>query len=143
MSFGNSIPLSASPSSYRGCSSAAIHSPRSPRVRRPVDAACISACRQLERTVESVADLLPVSGVTRAFRHQTGCRQITLYLCHVMLGVSQAKIARIFGMPRTTVRESCQAVENRRDDLHLDIVLEIIGRLAVRNIQSAGARDEA
>lgn len=139
MSFENSIPLSAGPSSFSGSASAALRRQRPPRIRRPVDPASIAACRRLERTVESVADLLPVSGVTRALKHQTSCRQITLYLCHVVLGVSQAKIARIFGMPRTTVRDSCQAVENRRDDLHLDIVLEIIGRLAARNIQSAGA----
>ena len=109
------------------------------RVRRQSLSSADARCRHLERMVESVADLLPLAGIVRAGAKAGSSRKITLYLCHVMLGVSQVKLAKIFGLSRTVVREACQSIENRRDDRHLDDVLEIVGRLARDAVSSHGA----
>ncbi|WP_137135350.1 hypothetical protein [Rhizobium sp. FKY42] len=89
-------------------------------------------CLQMEHMVLGIEDLLPIVSRSRDRIRERNSRLITLYLCHVVLGISQVKLARIFGLSRTSVRETCQAVENSRDDLHLDVVLEIVGRLGAR-----------
>lgn len=142
MTFRNAVPFSdarfkqlASLSKARSKHAACNGKPQS-------DPVLTRQCRLLEKMVENVVDLLPASGLCRV-RSNANCRQITLYLCHVSLGVSQVKIARIFGISRTVVRKACQAIENRRDDRHLDDILEIIGRLANHAALSAQVRDDS
>ena len=42
-------------------------------------------------------------------------RQLAMYLMHVVLGRSYAKIGRFFGRDRTTVSHACARIEDRRD----------------------------
>lgn len=110
--------------------------------QRQADSSLARHCRMLEQMVEHIVDLLPVAGISQVRSRASSSRQVTLYLCHVALGVSQVKIARIFAISRTVVRHSCQTIENRRDDRHLDDVLEIIGRLARNAVLRSEACDD-
>jgi chromosomal replication initiation ATPase DnaA len=51
-------------------------------------------------------------------------RQIAMYLCHVGLGMSLARVARAFDRDRSTVAHGCHAVEDRRDDPDFDAWME-------------------
>lgn len=118
--------------------SQAFHSGKRARSRLPSPprSRLLHHCLQMEHTVLAIEDLLPIVSRSRDRIRERNSRLITLYLCHVVLGLSQVTIARIFGISRTSVREACQAVENSRDDHHLDVVLEIVGRLGARFAQS-------
>ncbi len=43
-------------------------------------------------------------------------RQVAMYLAHVALEMSLARIAAAFGRDRSTVSHACHLVEDRRDD---------------------------
>ncbi len=51
-------------------------------------------------------------------------RQVAMYLCHVGLGMSLARVARAFDRDRSTVAHGCHMVEDRRDDADFDAWLE-------------------
>lgn len=51
-------------------------------------------------------------------------RHVSMYLCHVALGMSLARVARSFEKDRSTVAYGCQQVENRRDDPDFDQWIE-------------------
>jgi chromosomal replication initiation ATPase DnaA len=48
-------------------------------------------------------------------------RQLAIYLSHVLLERPQDIVADLFSRDRTTIAHSCQTVEDRRDDLRLEI----------------------
>ena len=54
-------------------------------------------------------------------------RQISMYLCHVIFGISMQDVGSIFDRDRTTVAHACEVVEDHRDDRQFDIMLEFIG----------------
>ncbi|WP_312222927.1 hypothetical protein [Rhizobium rhizoryzae] len=133
MLFDDSISASAS-AFLSHDRSQAFHSGKMARsgLPSPPRSRLLHHCLQMEHTVLAIEDLLPIVSRSRHRVRERNSRLITLYLCHVVLGLSQVAIARIFGISRTSVREACQAVENSRDDHHLDVVLEIVGRLGAR-----------
>ena len=47
-------------------------------------------------------------------------RHIAIYLTHVALGMSLARVARAFGRDRSTVAYACHLVEDKRDDSDFD-----------------------
>ncbi|WP_442756344.1 helix-turn-helix domain-containing protein [Methylocystis sp. JAN1] len=47
-------------------------------------------------------------------------RQLAVYLHHVALGASLSACARAFARDRATVRHACAAIEDLRDDPHVD-----------------------
>ena len=51
-------------------------------------------------------------------------RQMSMYLLHTTLGVSLSLVARAFNRDRSTVAHACNAVENMREDLALDELIE-------------------
>ena len=53
-------------------------------------------------------------------------RQVAMYLCHVLLGMSLIEVGKVFGRDRTTVSHACNVVEDRRDDAGFDKVLSKI-----------------
>ncbi|MCP5432292.1 MAG: chromosomal replication initiator DnaA [Alphaproteobacteria bacterium] len=53
-------------------------------------------------------------------------RQVAMYLCHVVFGMSLTEVGRAFGRDRTTAAHACRLVEDLRDDALLDAWL---GRL--------------
>ncbi|WP_300379239.1 helix-turn-helix domain-containing protein [Henriciella sp.] len=51
-------------------------------------------------------------------------RQVAMYLCHVVLGMSLARIATAMGRDRSTVAHGCHRVEDFRDDPEIDAWLD-------------------
>lgn len=51
-------------------------------------------------------------------------RQVSMYLAHVVFGLSLTEVGKIFERDRTTVSHACGVVEDRRDDPIFDRVLE-------------------
>ena len=63
-------------------------------------------------------------------------RQVAMYIAHVVLRLTQTEVGRGFGRDRTTVAHACQVVEDLRDDLEFDEIvqkLELIAHAAFRN----------
>jgi hypothetical protein len=53
-------------------------------------------------------------------------RQISMYLAHIVFGISLSRIAKHFGRDRTTVGHACALVEDLRDDRVLDGELDFL-----------------
>ena len=51
-------------------------------------------------------------------------RHVSMYLCHVGLGMSLSQVARAFDRDRSTVAHGCHLIEDRRDDPDFDDWLE-------------------
>ncbi|WP_457582649.1 helix-turn-helix domain-containing protein [Ensifer canadensis] len=88
-------------------------------------------CRLVQNlTAEAVrlaADRIPVLRDRR--RARCHVRQIAMYVCHVVLQISQGDIANAFERDRTTVRHACSVVEDQRDVAEFDTFVETIERL--------------
>ncbi|WP_377295729.1 helix-turn-helix domain-containing protein [Rhizobium sp. SGZ-381] len=57
-------------------------------------------------------------------------RQISMYVCHVSLGIPQSEIGEAFGRDRTTVGHACAVVEERRENAAFDDFVATIERIA-------------
>lgn len=77
--------------------------------------------------VQLAASRMPLLGDSR--RARCHVRQIAMYVCHVVLQISQGEIAIAFERDRTTVRHACSVVEDRRDVADFDAFVETIERL--------------
>jgi hypothetical protein len=82
-------------------------------------------CRQLGSLT---ADAFAVSvdelrAPSRRTRPVAFARQSAMYLAHVTLGLSYSATGRLFDRDRTTAAHACRLVEDRRDDLAIDLVL--------------------
>jgi chromosomal replication initiation ATPase DnaA len=51
-------------------------------------------------------------------------RQVAMYLTHVAFGMSLQRVAQAFSRDRSTVAYACHAIEDRRDDPHIDDMLD-------------------
>ncbi len=51
-------------------------------------------------------------------------RHIAIYITHVALGMSLARVARAFDRDRSTIAYACRLVEDKRDDPDFDDWLE-------------------
>lgn len=58
-------------------------------------------------------------------------RQIAMYLAHVGFGLSMAEIGRAFGRDRTTVLHACHLIEDRRDEVRFDQLLDHLEQAAM------------
>lgn len=88
-------------------------------------------CR-LVQNLTADAVLLAAGGIPLlrdSRRAKCHVRQIAMYVCHVVLQISQNDIAHAFERDRTTVRHACSVVEDRRDIADFDAFLETIERL--------------
>lgn len=56
-------------------------------------------------------------------------QQIAMYVCHVVLRLTMADIARGFGRDRTTVGYACARVEDRRDEHAFDTLVGAVERV--------------
>lgn len=63
---------------------------------------------------------------TRRCASVAQARQVAMYLSHVVYGVSLASVGRQFGRDRTTAAHACRQIEDRRDDLRFDRLLDEI-----------------
>ncbi|HOV04511.1 MAG TPA: helix-turn-helix domain-containing protein [Hyphomicrobiales bacterium] len=87
-------------------------------------------CRAVERAVAD-AFRLPVTALrapTRCLARIALARQVAMYLCHVVLGLTLAEIGDHFGRDRTTVSHACRVVEDRRDEAAFDRLVQELER---------------
>lgn len=103
--------------------------PLAPGVR-PVCAAIRQLTEELYRAIGGMGG----QGVDRR-RALCHVRQISMYVCHVSLGLSFTDIGRAFGRDRTTVAHACQVVEDRRDDKAYDGFVAALERVAARLVE--------
>jgi hypothetical protein len=97
---------------------------------------------QLTKQAVSHAWAVPEDELRAATRRRAPvatARQIAMYLCHVVFGLSFAEIGRQFYRDRTTVAYACECIEDRRDDAEFDLMLDRI-ELAVRAVSALAER---
>ncbi len=61
---------------------------------------------------------VPLAQLTMAGRQRASvafARQMAMYLCHVVGGLSMREVSVEFGRERSTVSHACHAIEDRRD----------------------------
>lgn len=68
-------------------------------------------------------------------------RQVAMYLAHVGFGATYSDVGRAFRRDRTTAAHACRVVEERRDDLRIDALLERLECACVAACQSANRAD--
>lgn len=64
-------------------------------------------------------------------------RQVSMYLAHVAVGMSLARVAQAFDRDRSTVAHACQIIEDRRDDPAFEAWIETLED-GVRTLQPLG-----
>lgn len=69
-------------------------------------------------------------------------RQVAMYLAHVTCGLTFTQIGAMFGRDRTTVAHACAVVEDRRDDLQFDRVVQMMEN-AVLNMLCFPSRERS
>lgn len=55
-------------------------------------------------------------------------RQLAMYIAHARLGMKLVEIGQLFGRDRTTVAHACRLIEDRRDELDIDFMIDCIER---------------
>lgn len=63
---------------------------------------------------------------TRSELRIAAARQLAMYLCHTLLGLSMTEVGRYFGRDRTTVAHACALIEDSRDDRRIDVDIEML-----------------
>ncbi|MGQ3211586.1 MAG: helix-turn-helix domain-containing protein [Shinella sp.] len=117
-----------------------------PRVRRrmsgqaaPVVVPAV-ACRIVRQLVLEMTAMASERPLWRRDSRRSTChvRQIAMYVCHVVLRLSQSDIGVAFGRDRTTVGHACNRVEDRRDDVAFDAFVSAIERVVQSVFGPAG-----
>ncbi len=100
----------------------------SPAKNRGPDASrhCRPVRQALEPAVAAVFDvsLSQLRASTRGSQRVAFARQVTMYLAHVVLGLSLTEVGGLFARDRTTVAHACAAIEDLRDDPLFDAQLD-------------------
>jgi chromosomal replication initiation ATPase DnaA len=55
-------------------------------------------------------------------------RQVAMYLSRTHLGLSLTATGAFFGRDRTTAAHACRVVEQKRDDPHIDAIVDVLER---------------
>jgi hypothetical protein len=61
-------------------------------------------------------------------------RHVAIYLSHVAFGLNYTDTGRVFGRDRTTVRYACAAIEDRRDDMRFDTLLNVLEAALIESV---------
>jgi hypothetical protein len=98
------------------------------------------ACRIVRQLVLEMTAMASDRPLWRRDSRRSTChvRQIAMYVCHVVLRLSQADIGVAFGRDRTTVGHACNRVEDRRDDVAFDAFVSAIERVVLSVFGPAG-----
>lgn len=98
------------------------------------------ACRIVRQLVLEMTAMAGERPLWRRDGRRTTChvRQIAMYVCHVVLRLSQSDIGAAFGRDRTTVGHACNVVEDRRDDAAFDAFVSAIERVVLSVFGPAG-----
>ncbi|MCH9764623.1 MAG: chromosomal replication initiator DnaA [Alphaproteobacteria bacterium] len=109
-------------------------------LRQPMSSRPRIVCAYRKIIESAVSQVFAISLVdlgqqTRGQAHVASARQVAMYLAHVACGLSFTEIGGLFKRDRTTVAHACSVVEDRRDDVLFDSVLELL-ECAVLNMAS-------
>jgi len=82
----------------------------------------------LSRVVASIyeVDTTLITAPSRGNANVALARQIAMYLTHVSCGLTLTEVGRQFGRDRTTVAYACEVVEERREDVSFDQMIELL-----------------
>jgi chromosomal replication initiation ATPase DnaA len=99
-------------------------------VRRRRVPRCSWRCEALAALVAERLVVTPSEILSKSRRSATAAfaRQVAMYLAHVSFGANMSEIGRAFGRDRTTAAHACRLVEERRDDPHIDALLQGLER---------------
>lgn len=99
-----------------------------------------TACRIVRQLVVEMTALAGDRPLWRRDTRRSTChvRQISMYVCHVVLRLSMADIGACFGRDRSTVGHACNVVEDRRDDAAFDAFVAAIERVVLSVFGPAG-----
>ncbi|WP_319005504.1 helix-turn-helix domain-containing protein [Pararhizobium sp. YC-54] len=102
-------------------------------------------CRLVRQVTAEMVMLVGERVPLRRDRRRTSChvRQISMYVCHVILQISLTDIGYSFGRDRTTVSHACNVVEDRRDDRAFDDFIAALERVVTCFFGAPGGRDHA
>ncbi len=67
-------------------------------------------------------------------------RQSAMYLAHVSLGLNFTEAGRAFGRNRRTAARACRAIEDRREESHLNAMLAHLEQALRRNAEAMSER---
>ncbi len=100
-------------------------------------------CRVVRQLTAEMVMLVGERVPLRRDRRRTSChvRQISMYVCHVVLQVSLTDIGYAFGRDRTTVSHACNVVEDRRDDPAFDDFIASVERVVTSVFGAPGGRE--
>jgi chromosomal replication initiation ATPase DnaA len=63
---------------------------------------------------------------SRCERSVARVRQVGMYVAHVTLALTMAEVGRAFGRDRSTVNHACHLIEDMREDLEFDRIIQTI-----------------
>ncbi|WP_438749503.1 helix-turn-helix domain-containing protein [Pararhizobium sp. O133] len=100
-------------------------------------------CRVVRQLTAEMVMLVGERVPLRRDRRRTSChvRQISMYVCHVVLQISLTDIGHAFGRDRTTVSHACNVVEDRRDDSAYDDFVSSVERVITSVFGAPGGRE--
>jgi chromosomal replication initiation ATPase DnaA len=83
---------------------------------------------RLPRLVEEAFGIASddLAGASRGCAKVALARQAAMYLARVVLGLTLAEAAHLFGRDRTTAAHACRVIEDKRDDAAFDARLAAI-----------------
>lgn len=73
---------------------------------------------------------LDIRSSSRANAPVARVRQVGMYVCHVVLGLTMLEVATGFVRDRSTVVHACHLIEDMRDDVEFDGIVGTIERIA-------------
>ncbi len=100
-------------------------------------------CRVVRQLTAEMVMLVGERVPLRRDRRRTSChvRQISMYVCHVVLQISLTDIGYAFRRDRTTVSHACHVVEDRRDDPAFDDFIASVERVIASVFGAPGGRE--
>jgi hypothetical protein len=100
--------------------------PRPRRCKPPLRDIHGQACWLMEEAVAATF-AVPVAELRLPSRRSADvafARQTAMYLAHAVFGLNHHQVGKLFRRDRTTARHACRLVEQRRDNVALDRVLQ-------------------
>lgn len=100
-------------------------------------------CRVVRQLTAEMVMLVGERVPLRRDRRRTSChvRQISMYVCHVVLQISLTDIGYAFRRDRSTVSHACHVVEDRRDDPAFDDFIASVERVVTSVFGAPGGRE--
>lgn len=94
----------------------------------------IGQCRAIVRAVSqsSGVDYDDFFASSRRRMEAASARQLAMYLCHVLSGLTMTEVGCFFGRDRTTVAHACAVIEDSREERRTDDRIQAIENKVMR-----------